>query len=116
MSVRDAAATLRVVSALRALCLALPHVPTPAELDRLRRFEQLVMSPESAGHDDIEAMVAGWREWWRRDRTDDLLAMANRLPPSLVQQDRRLASYLLGAQEVSRSTDAKALAQGEAPG
>ena len=33
----DATAAIRKVSALRALCLRLPHLPTPAEVERLRR-------------------------------------------------------------------------------
>ena len=101
MRPRDAAATLRAVSALRALCLALPHVPTPAEGLRLRRFEALVVSPGSAGPDDIDALLAGWRDWWRRGRIEDLLAMATRLPVALTQGDRRLASYVLAAREAS---------------
>ena len=104
MRPRDAAATVRTVSALRALCLALPHVPTPAEAQRLQRFEMLVISPESAGSDDVEAVLAGWREWWRRGRTGEVVAMARRLPAALARQDRRLAPYLLAAGEASRTS------------
>ncbi len=103
MRLSDAEGALRTVAALRALCLALPHVSTPAEARRLKRFEALAASPDSAGRDDLEAVLTGWREWWRQGRADDLLAMGARLPAALVQEDRRLASYLVAAREVSRA-------------
>jgi len=87
----DAATAIRKVSALRALCLRLPHVPTPAELARLQRFGELVSAPESASTDDIELLAAGWRRWWCQGETSRLRAMAAYVPASLVQSDRRLA-------------------------
>jgi len=89
----DAATAIRKVSALRALCLRLPHVPTPAELARLQRFGELVSAPESASTDDIELLAAGWRRWWCQGETSRLRAMAAYVPASLVQSDRRLALY-----------------------
>ena len=94
MTPRDAATVLRKVSALRMLCLRLPHLPTPAEQERLRRFEGLVATPGAATDADIEALAAGWRQWWRDGRGDALRVMAERLPAGLVERDRRLASYL----------------------
>jgi hypothetical protein len=90
---RDVASTLRAVSALRALCLRLPHLPTPAETARLRRFQELVVSPHSATDDDIEAIAAGWRGWWRSGQADRVRAMAEALPAGLMDRDRRLAAY-----------------------
>jgi hypothetical protein len=91
---RDVSATLRKVSALRALCLRLPHVPTPAEQERLRRFEALDAAPRAATGADIEALAAGWRRWWLSGRSDLLLAMARKLPAALEERDLRLAGYL----------------------
>lgn len=111
MSPRDPAERLRSVSALRALCLALPHVPTPAESRRLERFRALAAAPESATLDDRDAIADGWRDWWRAGRVDALLAMAARVPASLVEGDRRLAAYAVAASEHGR---ARRLAQGDA--
>ena len=94
---RDVAATLRTVAALRTLCLRLPHVPTPAELAQLQRFEMLAAAPDSATADDIEPLLAGCRHWWREGRVDRLTELAERLPAPLVEADRRLASFLLAA-------------------
>ncbi len=93
MTARDVAATLRTVSALRALCLALPHLPTPAEAERLRRFDALVVSPQSVSPADTEALAAGWKRWWRTGEIGRLRRMAASVPPELVEGDRRLASY-----------------------
>jgi len=101
MTPEDAAVALRAVSALRALCLALPHLETPAEALRLERFEELVASPGSAGSADTEAVVTGWRKWWREWRTDDLLRMAAGLSARLIAKDRRLATYAVAAREAS---------------
>lgn len=97
MMPRDAAAALRAVAALRALCFALPHLPTPVETERLGRFEALMAAPGSATDADVEALAAGWRRWWREGRTDRLVRMARELPVGLVERDRRLASFVLAA-------------------
>jgi len=97
MSALDPARALRAAADLRALCLALPHVPTPAETVRLERFETLVSSPGSAGAGDVDALATGWREWWRSGRAADLLAMAAAVPARLVECDRRLAMLLVAA-------------------
>jgi hypothetical protein len=89
----NATAAIRKVSALRALCLRLPHVPTPAEAALLRRCEALAVSPESATRADVEALAAGWRRWWRLGETERLRAMAARVPAGLIEADRRLAMY-----------------------
>lgn len=99
MTRRDAAAALQKVAALRALCLRLPHLPTPIERERLRRFEALVASPRLTTDADIEALVAGWRRWWREGRRDALCAMAERLPAGIVERDRDLAAYLSAARQ-----------------
>lgn len=93
MTARDVSATLRKVSALRALCLRLPHLPTPKEQTLLRRFEILVAAPQTASADDTEALAVGWRRWWREGRRAALRGMAQGLPAGLVERDRRLASY-----------------------
>ena len=94
MTPRDAAAVLRKVSALRALCLRLPHAATPAEQERLRRFEALVAAAQAATDADIEALAAGWRRWWLSGQSRLLLAMARKIPAALVERDLRLAGYL----------------------
>lgn len=93
----DPTGALRKASALRALCLSLPHVPTPTEIARLRRFEELIARPESATAADIEALAAGWRRWWRQGVVTRLHLMATRVPPALVDADRRLATYACAA-------------------
>jgi hypothetical protein len=89
----DATKAIRKASALRALCLRLPHVPTPTEMRRLRRFDELAASPESATGDDIEALAAGWRRWWSVGERERLRLMSARLPAGLIDGDRRLALY-----------------------
>lgn len=103
MIARDAAPALRKVSALRALCVRLPHLATPLERERLLRFQALVEAPASASADDIEALVAGWRALWRAGRPDDLLRVAASLPTDLVERDRRLATYVVAARELTRA-------------
>jgi hypothetical protein len=93
----DATAVIRKVSALTALCLRLPHLPTPAEVGRLRRCEALAASPESATTADVEALAAGWRSWWLRGDFERLRAMATRVPAGLISADRRLAMYACAA-------------------
>src|SRR2546428_1150181 len=61
----DIATTLRKVSALRSLCLRLPHVPTPAEKRLLERFEALTAAPTRATAADMEAIAVGWSGWGR---------------------------------------------------
>ena len=99
-SPRDATAALRKASALRDLCLRLPHVPTAAALERLRRFATLIGAPESASSADIEALVEGWKRWWYEGETAQLVAMASRIPGDLTAKDRRLASYATAARLV----------------
>lgn len=93
----EVSARLATVSALRALGLRLPHVATPAELARLRRFEALVLAPEQATAADVEALVAGWSRWWREGRTAELADMARRLDVALIDSDRRLATFATAA-------------------
>ncbi len=95
--VLDPTQAIRKVSSLRALCLSLPHVPTPAESARLRRFDELVGQPESATDGDIEALATGWRRWWHLGERERLRAMAARIPAALVAADRRLATYACAA-------------------
>ena len=95
--VLDPTQAIRKASSLRALCLNLPHVRTPAERARLRRFDELVGQPESATAGDIEALATGWRRWWHLAETERLRAMAARVPAALVAADRRLATYACAA-------------------
>lgn len=93
----DVGGTLRRVSALRALCLSLPHVPTPLETTQLERFAVLVTAPGSATAHDLPALAAGWRRWWREGRAADIAAMAERLPAGLVESDRDAVTYAAAA-------------------
>ena len=99
----DATQAIRKVSSLRALCVSLPHVPTPAEIAQLHRFDELVAQPESATDGDIEALATGWRRWWRLGDTERLRGMAARTPAALVAADRRLATYACAAESVTRA-------------
>jgi hypothetical protein len=97
MTSDEVTARLAIVSALRMLGLRLPHVATPMELERLKRFEALVQAPENATGGDIEALVTGWSRWWREERTAELANMALRLDAALVDSDRRLATFATAA-------------------
>ena len=97
MTGADVSAALRTVSALRRLCLRLPHVPTPTELGRLERFRKIVAAPEQATEDDLEAVLAGWSSWWREGKLADLAAMERRLARRLIESDRRLAALAMAA-------------------
>lgn len=93
----DAERAIRKASQLRALCLGLPHVPTPTETARLRRFAELVEAPASATKADVDALAAGWRRWWHQGEAGLLRAMAARVPADLLDADRRLATYACAA-------------------
>jgi len=93
-----------MVSALRRLCLRLPHVPTPVELGLLTRFQELVAAPEQATDDDIEAVLAGWSSWWREGKLADLAATARRLPRRMIESDRRLAALAAAARTSAAQT------------
>ena len=93
----DVTTRLQKVAALRAFARQLPHLDTPAETERLRRFVALAASPDSATREDVDALASGWARWWRTGQTRQLLAMAESLPEGLVAQDRRLATYLEAA-------------------
>ena len=85
--------SLRKVSELRRLCLSLPHLSTPAERQRLERFEELVRAPGSATSEDADALATGWRTWWRAQRFDEIASMAERLPSVIVDGDRDVAMF-----------------------
>lgn len=102
MTSDELTARLATVSALRTLCLRLPHVETPTELERLKRFDALVDAPGRATEDDVEPLVAGWSRWWREGRTVELAAMTRRLPPALIDSDRRLASFATACLTLSK--------------
>ena len=93
MTGEEITARLNTVSALRALSLRLPHVPTPAEIVLLKRFDALVETPEPTTVNDTEALAAGWARWWREGRTTELSQMARRVDAALIDSDRRLASF-----------------------
>lgn len=93
MTDAEVTARLRTVSALRALSLRLPHVPTPAEIALLQDFDALAGMPERATERDVEALAAGWARWWREGRTTELREMTRRVDPALINSDRRLASF-----------------------
>jgi len=93
MTGEEVAARLATVSALRALCARLPHLPTPLELAHLKRFDALVEMPERATERDVEALAAGWSRWWREGRTAELRDMSRRVDGALIDSDRRLASF-----------------------
>lgn len=94
---RDAAATLRKVAELRRLCLRLPHVATPAETMRRRRFDALIDAPAWAVAGDVDALAEGWARWWREGRYLDIVVMSASLRAGLVDSDLRLASWLTAA-------------------
>lgn len=101
---RDVAETLRKVAELRRFCLKLPHLETPAERRRLERCEALATAPGAASPEDIDALAEGWTRWWRQGEAARILAMAARLPATLIAADRRLASLLAAARLTASET------------
>src|SRR2546428_172987 len=97
MTPPDIATTLRKVSALRSLCLRLPHAPTPAETRLLELFEALVAAPERAAVVDLDAIAAGWHYWWREGQYAQLLEMRSRLSSGLTDDDRDLSALAQAA-------------------
>ena len=97
----DVTTTLQKVAALRAFALRLPHMETPGEAARLRRFDMLTASPGSATPEDLDALASGWARWWRAGQPRQILALAESLPEGLVARDRRLATYLEAARAVT---------------
>ncbi len=97
MTGADVSAALGTVSALRRLCLRLPHVPTATELGLLERFREIVEAPEQATEYDLEAVLAGWSSWWREGKVADLAAMERRFPRRVIESDRRLATLAMAA-------------------
>lgn len=97
MTRRDVDSALRAAAELRRLCLALPHLATPAETARLARFDELARAPERATPADVEALVTGWRAWWRAGSTAAIAAMAERVDRAVIDSDRTLATYAVAA-------------------
>ncbi len=94
--------TLTTISALRRLCLSLPHAPTPNERQQLERFESLRRGAAPL-RDDIEALRTGLRHCWRSGNAVTLLEMASRIPSELLERDRWLQSFVVAAQALSTS-------------
>jgi len=97
MTEQSVADKVRAVARLRDLCRRLPHIPTEHERRLLVRFEQLAAEPAAATAGDTEALVVGWRAWWRDKRIADIRAMADGLSREIVEGDRWLATYALAA-------------------
>ena len=89
--------TLTTISALRRLCLTLPHAATPEEVRRLERFERLRKSAATLSDGDIDALRIGLRHCWRSRDTETLLDMAARIPGWLLDRDRWLQSFVVAA-------------------
>ena len=96
--------TLTTISALRRLCLTLPHAATPEEVRRLERFERLRRSAVLLNEEDLEALRTGLRQCWRSRDTQTLRQMAARIPAAFLDRDRWLQSFVVAAREQSKST------------
>ena len=101
---RSVGETLMTVSALRRLCLTLPHAATPEEVRRLERFERLRRSAVPLNEEDLEALRTGLRQCWRSRDTQTLRQMAARIPAAFLDRDRWLQSFVVAAREQSKST------------
>ena len=93
--------TLTTISALRRLCLALPHAPTLEEVRRLERFQRLRRGAAPLSDDDIDALQTGLRRCWRSRDAGTLLDMAARIPAEFLDRDRWLQSFMVAAQALS---------------
>ncbi len=100
---RDVAPAIRKVAELRRLCLRLPHLTTAAEEARLARFAVIEATPAIAGPADVDAIGAGWEQWWRAGNAAAITRMAARLPRGIVDADRTLSSLRLAAQCLRRA-------------
>lgn len=99
MTIADVASTLRKVSALRSLCLRLPHVSTPTQVRLLDRFETLAATPERATAADLDAIAVGWHRWWRDGMHSRLLEMRTRLTSGLLDAHRDLGALAQASRE-----------------
>lgn len=104
MTSRDVSPALRKASALRALCLQLPHRPTRIESERLRSFEALVAEPDRVTEADVEVLLVGWRQWWREGDVDALWRMGTKVPLRVIERDRWLSTWWLAAKVVRVQT------------
>ena len=110
---RSAEETLTTISALRRLCLVLPHAPTPEAVRRLERFERLRRGGAPLSDDDIETLRTGFRHCWRRRDAGTLREMAARIPVELLARDRWLQSFVVATQALAAGRGgARALKQG----
>lgn len=98
---RSVGDTLTTISALRRLCLTLPHAPTPDEARRIERFERLHQAAAPLGQEDIDALRTGLRRCWRSRDAGTLLDMAARIPAEFLDRDRWLQSFMVAAQSLS---------------
>ena len=96
---------LTAISALRRLCLALPHAPTPDERRRLERFERLRGGAAPLRDEDIEALRTGLRHCWLSGNAGTILEMAPRIPSELLERDRWLQSFMVAAQALAAAPE-----------
>ena len=94
---RSVGETLMTISALRRLCLALPHAPTPYEARQLQRFQRLHQDVAPLNTADIEPLRAGLRHCWRHGDAKALREMIARIPADLLARDRWLQSFAVAA-------------------
>ena len=94
---RSVGDTLTTISALRRLCLALPHAPTPDEARRIERFERLRQAAAPLGQEDIDDLRTGLRHCWRSRDAGTLRDMAARIPAEFLDRDRWLQSFVVAA-------------------
>ena len=76
--------TIRKVAQLRRALHRLPHVATPHEENLLRQFEQFVQKQQE--DISLQALLAGFRSCWRRSHYATIIAVAQTLPVTTLQQ------------------------------
>src|SRR5437867_1671144 len=84
-------------TALRALCVRLPHLATEDERRELELFTTLATDPRSVTENDVRALVAGWSAWWRQGPVDRICGMADQIPADLHMSMRELATLSTAA-------------------
>lgn len=80
--------------AMGALDLIFVDHPTWRESDLRKRCEEIALAPAAATADDIEALLAGWQRFVQYGRIDEIVRMAERFPPGLVEREPVLGAYL----------------------
>jgi len=86
---------IRKVAELRALCRRLPHVPTPAEIQKLTEFDAFRSGRSAAC--SLAAVRAGFRAAWAARDYATIVSLAGKLPGEMLRADAAILTYVENA-------------------